>query len=222
MNESFRTKSETAAVDGLILAAGASSRMGRDKAAIEVRGRSFLEHCVAGVAPHCRQVAIVLGYHADAIEAMLRPRIQLQPDAGDLLWARNPAPERGQFSSLQAGLQALGGNGQALIVCPVDHPLFQTATVAALISAWREDMAATIVKPAWRGRHGHPVLYGPEAVEALRRAPAEATARVVQAAFAGGTRIIAVEDEGVGWNLDTPEELERISKAGGREIGKKR
>src|SRR5690348_14516463 len=107
MQAHFHHQRNIGAVDGLILAAGASSRMGRDKAAIELYGRSFLEHCVAALAPHCRQIVIVLGYHAGAIEAALRPRTEMFPEAARLLWTRNPAPERGPFSSLQAGLQAL-------------------------------------------------------------------------------------------------------------------
>lgn len=214
MHEILHNQQDISTVDGLILAAGASSRMGRDKAVIEVHGRSFLEHCVAALTLHCRKVAIVLGYHADAIEAMLRPRMESRPNAGRLVWARNPAPERGQFSSLQAGLQALGNGVQALLICPVDHPLFQPATVAKLIAAWRADPSAEIVKPAYCGRHGHPVLYGGEAVAALRQASEVATARAVQTAFAAATRIIDVADAGIGWNIDTPEELERIADAG--------
>ena len=219
MQALFHHKRDIGAVDGLILAAGASSRMGRDKAAIEIHGRSFLEHCVAALAPQCRQVAIVLGYHAGAIEAALRPGIEMLPEAGRLLWTRNPAPGRGQFSSLQAGLRKLNDDRQAVIVCPVDHPLFQPATVAALMTAWREDAGAEIVKPAFQGKHGHPVLYGPGAVQALRQAPEEATAREVQTAFAGATRILEVDDPGIGWNLDTPEALARLAGADGDEIG---
>src|SRR5512146_1464553 len=91
------------AIAGLVLAAGESSRMGRDKALLEYRGRTFLENIIhalreAGIA----RVVVVLGYHAEEI----RQNTDLQNSEVVI----NQDYRSGQTSSLQAGLRALEGN----------------------------------------------------------------------------------------------------------------
>ena len=85
-------------IAGIILAAGASSRMGSPKALLDYRGESFIGRLVRVISSVCDPVIVVLGYHADAI----RPAIK-----GAASTVINPAPERGQISSLQIALAAL-------------------------------------------------------------------------------------------------------------------
>src|SRR5260221_10022704 len=79
-------------IAGIILAAGASSRMGSPKALLDFRGERFIERLVRVFSCVCDPVIVALGYHADAI----RPAIQASARI-----VINPAPERGQLSSLQ-------------------------------------------------------------------------------------------------------------------------
>ena len=67
----------------------------------------------------CDPVIVVLGYHADAI----RPAVK-----GNAIIAINPAPERGQISSLQTALAALPADSDGFLFTPVDSPAIEIAT----------------------------------------------------------------------------------------------
>ncbi len=66
-----------------------------------------------------------------------------------------------------------------------------------------------MARPRVRGRHGHPVVFGREAFDALR-APSPDGAKSVLRRFAGRQRWVDVEDEGVVLDIDTPEEYARL------------
>src|SRR6185437_9928149 len=87
---------------GVILAAGASSRMGRDKALLawppESKSGTLLSAAIHALKPHTEMVVVVAGKNA----ASLTPIVSTL----DARLVVNTAPERGQFSSLQIGLQA--------------------------------------------------------------------------------------------------------------------
>jgi molybdenum cofactor cytidylyltransferase len=55
-------------IAGIILAAGASSRMGTPKALLDYRGETFVERLVRVLGENCKPVIVVLGYHAEAIQ----------------------------------------------------------------------------------------------------------------------------------------------------------
>jgi len=118
-------------IAGLILAAGESSRMGRDKALLTYHGRTFLETIVvtlrnAGV----ERIAVVLGHHAEEI----RKATKLE----GVEVVINPEYRRGQTSSLQAGLRALDSPDlEAVILHLVDHPAVSAATIQELVHSFR-------------------------------------------------------------------------------------
>ncbi len=196
---------------GVILAAGASSRMQRPKALLawpQPGGQSFLDRCAASLARVCDPLLVVLGPDAPAIAAA-RPASA----SPFLRWIFNPDWACGQFSSLQAGIRALLalGSFDAVLVCPVDHPAFSPATAAALAAAYLPELSApAVIKPLYDGRHGHPVLYGSRVLPAITAAPADANARQLQAGFADSTLSLPVADPGILLDIDTPDDYQRL------------
>ena len=166
---------------GVVLAAGESSRMGRDKAllpwpaaATAVPSGTLLSAHIELLQPHSDLVIVVAGKNAEALQPIV--------DANAAFLAINRQPERGQFSSLQVGLQEVLSRGRdAAIVALVDHPPAQPRTLARLCNAfrdaWEQDKWAVI--PEHGGRHGHPIVIGREMIEAFLRTPATSTAREV-------------------------------------------
>ena len=140
-------------IAGLILAAGESSRMGRDKALLTYQGRTFLEGVVAKLREAgVERVAVVLGHHAEEIQRAV------QLEGLEVIVNRNY--QRGQTSSLQEGLRTLeGSNPDAAVLCLVDHPVFSSQTVRMLVKVFERGHTQAAI-PTFQGKRGHPVLIG--------------------------------------------------------------
>src|SRR5215467_8784449 len=110
---------------GVILAAGASSRMGRDKALLPWRGETFLASNIRVLQPVTDLVIVVAGEN----EQNLAPIVH----AHAAFLVRNPHPEQGQFTSLRRGLAEVLNRGRdAAIVTLADRPAPAEATVEML------------------------------------------------------------------------------------------
>jgi CTP:molybdopterin cytidylyltransferase MocA len=195
-------------IQGVILAAGASTRMGRPKAALPLGGggdtvlsrgvRTLLAAGVPGV-------VVVVGAAAGDVRSALRVRSRR------VRVVENPRWASGQLSSLLAGLESVDQAGlEGLLVTLVDVPLVLPATVRQVVRAWRETRAP-IVRPAMGDRHGHPVIFDRAVFDALRAADPAAGAKEVVRARQRDIVNVPVEDEGAFVDLDTPEDYRRWS-----------
>lgn len=180
---------------GIVLAGGASSRMGQPKASLRLGAQTLAERMLALFEPFCDQVLMVTGKHHNEILACL-PRFSHQI-------VFNEQHELGMFSSLRKGLEAIG-DASTVLFSPVDFALVKPESIAALISVSGHE----VVKPRWQGQSGHPVLIRANAIEALRAAPAESNAKLVLSQFPA--LYIDVEDPGVAQDCDTPEDYQRM------------
>lgn len=186
----------------IILAAGASSRMGRPKPLLEAGGRTFirriLETLRAGGVPEA-VVVIRAGHEAVAAEVQA---------AGFGRTVLNPRPDEGQLSSLIIGLDALDRPGvDAVLVTLVDVPLIESDAVRVLL-ARAALSTAPVLRAVHDGRHGHPVIFKRELFEALRKAdPAIGAKPIIRAVQ---VEDVETGDPGVVEDVDTPEEYARL------------
>ena len=198
---------------GVILAAGDSSRMGRDKALLAwpppVAGQAassdtFLSAAIRSLSSACEFVLVVVGKN----EASLAPVIYAQ---GASLVV-NPDPSRGQFSSLQAGLHEVLNHGRdAAMVTLVDRPPVREATILELREAFESaDQKVWAVVPEFSGKHGHPYLVGREMIEAFLRVPATSVARDIEHQQQEHIRYVGVDDPLVALNVNTPEDYAKL------------
>ena len=199
---------------GVILAAGESSRMGRDKALLPWppqapetgAGDTFLSAAIRLFAPHVDIVLVVAGKNA----AQLAPVIY----ANGASLVVNPKPESGQFSSLKAGLHDVLSRGRdAAMIAPVDCPPVRPATIQALEGAFDQAVHRWkwAVVPEFQGQHGHPLLVAREMIEAFLRAPDDSNARDVQHAHQERIEYVPVNDPFTVLNVDTPEQYAAVS-----------
>jgi molybdenum cofactor cytidylyltransferase len=192
-------------IAGLILAAGASRRMGRPKSLLPIGRDCFASRLVLTFArAGIDRIVVVGAAEAGVIRSMLH-------DAGlaaDVVV--NPRPDDGQLSSLRIGLAALAPHEPgAIAVSPVDVPLVAADTVRALVRAWRESHAP-VVRPVHGGRHGHPVIFDRSVFGELERADLAVGAKAVVRAHATEAVDVAVDDEGAFLDIDTPEDYARL------------
>jgi molybdenum cofactor cytidylyltransferase len=123
----------------------------------------------------------------------------------------NPDPDRGQLSSLLAGLDALGA-ADAVLVTLVDLPSFKLSTVTSLVSAWR-DTHAPLVRPRHEDRHGHPAIFGEALLQALRSADPGPGAKPVVHRFLPAAVSVPVDDRGTVEDVDTPEAYDGVKSS---------
>lgn len=204
-----RSPEELRSLSGILLAGGASRRMGRPKAGLEIEGETFARRIDrrmrdAGIEPRL----VVAGVHAAETRAALG-----DPSPDRILV--NPDPDRGQLSSLRIALEWLVANApaaDAVLVALVDHPEVAASTYAALRDAWRlasSDAATAILIPTSDGRRGHPVVFGRSVWKELLALPESVGAREVVHADQARVREIAVPDPGILRDIDTPVDLPR-------------
>lgn len=186
----------SAAVVGVVLAAGAATRFGGGKAVARYRGERLVDRAVATLtAGGCDQVLVVVG--ALDVGAVHHAILVLNPD-----W------HTGMGSSLRAGLFA-ARDAAAVVVTLVDQPLIGAEAVKRLIGAWRD--GAPVAVAAYEGRRAHPVLFGHDAVTAvLPMLTGDAGAREF---LASRPDVVTVDctDTGRPDDVDTVEALRRLS-----------
>ncbi len=199
-------------ISAIVLAAGASSRMGQAKAALPLgrTGETVVARVVRtlldGGVP---DVVVVAGAHIDAVRAAMpvnerRARV-----------IEHPGWEQGQLSSLLAGLKAIDDALlEAALVTLVDVPLVRPSTVAEVIAVWRRTRAP-IVRPADGQRHGHPVMFDRSIFADLRAADPNTGAKAVFAIHRDRIVNVEVNDAGAFEDVDTPEDYKKVLRADG-------
>jgi len=192
---------------GLILAAGASRRMGSPKALLQLRGETFLDRLIDGLAAVCSPVIVVLGYDAEAIRGGIRR-------GDEVVFTVNPDPSRGQLSSLKCGLAPVPAEAEGVIFTPVDYAGVRRSTIVAIGESFRHRSPGTLlVIPRCEGRRGHPVCAARDLFAELLVLPEEAQARDVIHQHRDRTAYVDVDDPGILLDADDPAAYRALSEA---------
>jgi molybdenum cofactor cytidylyltransferase len=153
------------------------------------------------------EVAVVLGRHADPVEAAVR--------AFPITLVRNPSPDDGQATSVLAGLRALSPNLDAVIVALADQPLIDAPDVAALIGAFKKRGDAAMVVPRVAGEPGNPVVFDAALRDEWLRGNADAACRRWRLAHPERVRWFDTDNPRYRVDIDTADDLERFAATTG-------
>ncbi len=185
----------------VVLAAGASTRMGTPKALVTFEGQALLEHLLS---PHLldrlADAVVVLGHHCDRVRPVAE-RIGCR-------CVLNPDPDRGRMTSIGAGLAAIPPHIDAVFLQGVDCPLVRLATYEQLAAQLG---GADVAIPRYDGRDGHPPLFSTRLVPRIVNARADESLRNIL--YSNDVRRVAVDvdDPGVLLNIDRPEDLDQLA-----------
>ncbi len=187
-------------IAAVVLAAGASTRMGRPKALLRHGERSFVACAVElAAAAGCAPIVVVVG--AQPIH---------EPLAATLV--HNETWPLGQLSSLQRGLAAIAAaeaTPAGVLVLTVDRPHLRPTTIAALVDAARA-APDYVWQPEHAGQRGHPLIWPAALLPALRALPPHGDPRPLLREHAALRRSLAVDDPATLDNLDHPADLARL------------
>jgi molybdenum cofactor cytidylyltransferase len=186
-------------VSGIILAAGASQRMGAPKPLLLYRGRTFLETLIALFAPHCAEVIVVLGAEAE----LIRTRTSLPAK-----FVVNPGYALGQTTSLQCGLRVVDPASEGALLTLVDHPAVAGATLDALLAPPRPLLRV----PRFGGKRGHPIWFARALFKEFLALDASQAARDVVSAHAQQTGFLDLDDPGIVADIDDPEAYDVLTR----------
>lgn len=199
-------------IGAIVLAAGASTRMGRQKLLLPFAGTTVVAHIVREL--HAAQVAavyVVVGFEPDRVRAALSgTRVNI---------VENPDYTRGMLSSVRAGLASAPMAWSAALIALGDQPLIRAAHAAALLAAHAADPDRILV-PGHEGRRGHPLLL-PRRYWAETAVQHDGTGlRGLLQAHADDVCVVELGTDEVLTDMDTPEDYTRtLARAEGRRPG---
>lgn len=152
-------------INGLLISAGLSGRMGQFKPLMLYKSKSFVVTIVEKLLTVCERVVVVTGFQREKIEALIKSQFSTLPTGRQALNSQflkrvkciyNLNYDKGMFTSLQAGLAELK-NSDWVLYHFVDQPFHEEKFYSELIS--QIDDSKDWIQPCYNGKKGHPVLF---------------------------------------------------------------
>lgn len=202
-----RKSPETPQIAALLLAAGASRRMGNtNKLLEEVENEALVMRAARKLTKEGFSAVItVTGHEADRVRQALA--------TADVQFVHNPDHETGLASSIRAGVRSVPDSVDWLLVALGDMPDVAPSTIKNLLARAAVTRARILI-PAWKGRRGNPVLWHRSLFPRLEGLSGDEGARQLLPRLAGNIEEVPVEDPGITLDIDTEERLAERRKNG--------
>jgi len=188
-------------VGAIVLAAGASTRMGQQKLLLPFAETTVIAHIVREL--HAAQVAavhVVVGHEPDRVRAAL--------SGVPVNIVENPDYTRGMLSSVRAGLASAPLAWTATLIALGDQPLLRATHIAALLDRHVADPDRILV-PGHEGRRGHPLLLPRRYWDEAAMQHDDTGLRGLLQAHMDEVRLIELGTDEVLSDMDTPEDYAR-------------
>lgn len=184
-------------VDGIVLAAGLSSRMGKYKLTLDMGGKTVIERCIESMYDICSNVIVVGGYNYDLLVDILKPYSKVK-------LILNENYKEGMFSSVKKGLQQV--KKDRFFLTPADYPLIKKETYVKILSTNND-----IVVPIYKNIKGHPVLIKSYIINEILSGK---YVSLREFTCEHGFSSVFIEDEGIILDIDTEKDyIDIINKA---------
>jgi molybdenum cofactor cytidylyltransferase len=188
----------------VVLAAGASRRMGRPKALLDLGGRPLVSHLIDTLTRTipAAKLIVVTGHQPELIRQSL---------AGfDLTLIHNLGYDSGgMLSSVRTGVNAVAKKCDAFFLALLDQPLVKAPTIAAMAQTWSKSQPDVVV-PSCSGKRGHPILIASRCEKKIVSLSPDSTLRDFVAQHRHNTEVLELNDPGVLTSLDTPADYQIV------------
>jgi molybdenum cofactor cytidylyltransferase len=196
-------------IEGVILAAGFSSRTKTFKMELPFGNKILIERAIEGMIDTCSRIIVVGGHRIERIRDITKkyPTVQV---------VFNTHYERGMFSSVQAGVRHLKGDW--FFIMPGDYPFITKHVFQKLKKSMEtSDPGYDIFIPTSKGRKGHPVLIRKKVKDEILREPVDSTLKTV--IHRNSVLLVEVDHEGILMDVNTMKDYERVKEAVLKEPG---
>ncbi len=142
--------------DAILLTAGKSSRMGQDKALLEIKGRKVINIIIEKLLIACKNrngnisIQVVLGHHAKIIEKHIEKEF-----LNKINFVYNKNYENGMYSSIKKGVSSLSEKNH-LILQMIDQPFIEQELYHKIIKEYNGN--SPILQPIFNNKKGHPII----------------------------------------------------------------
>jgi molybdenum cofactor cytidylyltransferase len=204
MTYPLQVENSTSAIGAIVLAAGASTRMGQPKQLLQFQGRSFLRNTVeVVVASVCQPIVVVLGAYAEK----MRPEVSQLP----VQVLENPQWYDGMGASIRVGITALNSAAQEIegvVLTLCDQPFISCNVINQLVAAYHST-GQGIIASEYAGTLGVPALFSRKFFSDLMNL--EATSGAKQVIKKYSDEVFCVSFAAGAIDIDTPEDYEGLA-----------
>lgn len=186
----------------VILAAGASTRMGRPKMLLPFGDSTVIETVVQNVtASHALHTVVVLGYGWTRIYTLLE-HLPVEIIV-------NPRPEMGMISSAQWALAQMNQSTDGVLFVLGDQPLIPIWVYDSVIDAFGYH-PESIVVPTYHGKRGHPVLFSIRFRDEILNLPPDKGLNTLLHQYPDSVYEVPVDTDTILLQMNTPKEYQQL------------
>lgn len=186
-------------VAGIILAAGQSKRMGKNKLFLPWENNlTVLETTINNAqSSNLESLIVVTGYEQEKVAPII--------EKNNLLSVHNSQYAEGQSGSLKAGISILDNNCAAMFILG-DQPLVEKNTINDLIALYQQTDALIVAPLGVDGKRGNPTIFSPELFDEINNLSGDTGARELFEKYAERVEYLHVDNNSVNIDIDDPEQ----------------
>lgn len=186
-------------VDGVILAAGLSSRAGKFKMTLNFNDKTVIENVIEPMEDFCENIILVGGYRIEELKNAAN-----RYDNVRLVFNENFL--EGMFSSVRCGISHV--KEDKFFLTPGDYPLISRDVYEALLN---DNSMVSI--PVYKGMRGHPVLFNSSSVDEILDGDWKSLREYVNSK---NPSLVEVDSPSVISDIDTMDDYKRLLNLGRR------
>ena len=190
-------------ISALLLAAGESKRMGRQKLLLPFGTSTIIEQTIDNLLnSRVDEIIVVVGYRAEELVT----KIGRKP----LKIAVNPHYQQGMSASIIAGLNLIDNNAKAVMIALADQPGISSKIIDKLIEEFRQDNKGIAI-PVYQGNRGHPVIFPIKYKSALLKLTGDVGGRGIIEKHRDDILEIPVDSKDINVDIDALSDYERLN-----------
>ena len=198
-------------LNGLLISAGLSGRMGKFKPLMQFNREPFVTGITRKLVSFCEKVVIVTGFQNEKVEALIDSQFSILNSqfSNKVACVYNPNYTKGMFTSLKAGIEHLQ-DSEWVLYHFVDQPFFTNEFYKKMVSQANDEF--DWVQPVHDGKEGHPVMFNKKVIDLISKSSLDSHLRMIRDLPDIRKNYWNCSYREVLIDFDTPEDLKNFSQ----------